>query len=294
MKNASQILPSEIIQNRIFTFRGVQVMIDSDLAELYGVSTGRLNEQVKRNIERFPEDFMFQLSIEEWEDLMSQNAISSWGGKRKLPYVFTEQGIASLSGVIKNSTAAQVNISIMRAFVQMRKLILNNVALFHRIENVERKQLLADTKIEHILNAMEDNSTLPNQRIFFDGQFFDAYLFVVEIVKSAKESIVLIDNYVDESVLTMLDKRQKNVTATIFTSTFTKQLNLDLQKHNQQYPEIVVKTYKKSHDRFLVVDDKDIYHIGASLKDLGKKWFAFSKIDFDASFLVEKLNEENK
>jgi hypothetical protein len=290
MKNAGQILSSEIIQNRIFTFRGVQVMIDSDLAELYGVSTGRLNEQVKRNIERFPEDFMFQLSSEEWEVLMSQNAISSWGGKRKLPYLFTEQGIASLSGVIKNNTAAQVNVSIMRAFVQMRKLILNNVALYNRIENVERKQLLAGTKIEHILNAMEDNSTLPNQRIFFDGQFFDAYLFVAEIVKSAKKSIVLIDNYVDDSVLTLLGKRQKKVAATIFTSALTKQLSLDLQKHNQQYPEIAVKLYSKSHDRFLIIDGKDIYHIGASLKDLGKKWFAFSKIEFDVDYLIEKLN----
>jgi hypothetical protein len=290
MSNRENILPDQIIQSKIFTFRGVQVMIDSDLAELYGIPTSRLNEQVKRNIERFPEDFMFQLSLAEWENLMSQNAISSWGGKRKLPYVFTEQGIASLSGVIKNEIAAKVNISIMRAFVQMRKILYNNLAILQRLESVERKQIIADLKVESILNAMEDKSVEQNQKIFFDGQFFDSYIFISEVIRSAKKSIILIDNYIDESVLTMLDKRKNNVTATIFTKTITKQLNLDLQKHNKQYPEIKIKTYSKSHDRFIIIDDSNIYHIGASLKDLGNKWFACSRIEFDASFMIQKLN----
>ncbi|MDD3741397.1 MAG: ORF6N domain-containing protein [Bacteroidales bacterium] len=292
MPRALNILPNQNIQNKIFTFRGVQVMIDSDLAELYGITTSRLNEQVKRNIERFPEDFMFQLSLAEWENLISQNAISSWGGKRKLPYVFTEQGIASLSGVIKNEIAAKVNISIMRAFVQMRKILYNNIAILQRLENLERKQIIADLKIEDILNAMEDKSVEQSQKIFFDGQFFDSYIFIAEVIKSAKKSIILIDNYIDESVLTMLDKREKNVTATVFTRTITKQLNLDLQKHNKQYQEIKIKTYSKSHDRFIIIDDSNIYHIGASLKDLGNKWFACSKIEFDAKFMIQKLNDD--
>ncbi|MBN2776219.1 MAG: ORF6N domain-containing protein [Bacteroidales bacterium] len=269
-------------------------MIDSDLAELYGVSTSRLNEQVKRNSDRFPQDFMFKLNSDEWEYLKSQNAISSWGGKRKLPNVFTEQGIASLSGVIKNDIAASVNIRIMRAFVQMRKFLINNAVVYQRLDSIEHKQIITDSKIETILNAIESKNELPKQNIFFNGQFFDAYLLVLDIIKSANKSIILIDNYIDETVLTMLDKRKSGVNAIIYTPTLSKKLSLDLQKHNQQYSKIDIKLYSKSHDRFLILDKKDVYHIGASLKDLGKKIFAFSKIDFDANYLIEKLNDDTK
>ncbi len=168
----------EKIQKIIYNIRGQQVMLDSDLAKLYEVPTSRLNEQVKRNIERFPEDFMFRLSKKEWENLKSQNATSSWGGRRKLPFVFTEQGVSSLSGVLKSKIAVKVNISIMRAFVGMRKFISKNAAIFQRLDNVELKQLETDHKINEILNALEDNSLKPKQGIFFDGQIFDAYLFV--------------------------------------------------------------------------------------------------------------------
>lgn len=282
------------IENRIFTIRDTQVMLDSTLAEMYQVSTGRLNEQVKRNIERFPTDFMFQLTKNEWENLKSQNAISSWGGRRKLPYVFTEQGIATLSGVLKSEIAIKVNIVIMRTFVQMRKLIASNAHVFKRIERVEQKQFEADQKFEQVFKAIEDKSLPPNQGIFFKGQIFDAYVFVTDLIKSAKQSVILIDNYVDETVLNMLAKRNKKVSARIYTARITKQLTLDLQKHNQQYPNIDVKIYKNSHDRFLILDEKAVYHIGASLKDLGKKTFGFSKINpetigINAKEIIKKL-----
>jgi len=289
MTESEQILPAKNIQDRIFNIRGLQVILDTDLAEMYQVPTSRINEQVKRNLDRFPEDFMFQLTAPEWQNLKSQNAISSWGGRRTRPYAFTEQGVSSLSGVLKSEVATRVYISIMRAFVEMRKFIINNAAIFQRIENVEQKQLQSDLKIDQILNALEDKTLNPKQGVFFDGQIFDAYSFVSDLIKSAKHRIVLIDNYVDESVLTLLSKRKKNVTATIFTSHITKQLQLDLQKHNQQYPPIELKEFSKSHDRFLIIDEV-VYHFGASLKDLGKKWFAFSKMEMSSEEILNKLN----
>ncbi len=288
MTESEQILPAKNIQERIFTIRGVQVILDTDLAEMYQVPTSRINEQVKRNLDRFPEDFMFQLTASEWQNLKSQNAISSWGGRRTRPYAFTEQGVSSLSGVLKSEVATRVYISIMRAFVEMRKFITQNAALFQRIENVEQKQLQSDVKIDQILNALENNTLKPKQGIFFDGQIFDAYSFVADLIKSAKQRIVLIDNYVDESVLTVLSKRKKNVAAIVFTSHITKQLQLDSQKHNQQYSPIELKEFSKSHDRFLIIDEV-VYHFGASLKDLGKKWFAFSKMEMKAEEILGKL-----
>jgi len=287
-----QILPAKNIQDRIFSIRGVQVILDSDLAEMYQVETRILNQAVKRNSERFPADFMFQLTKNEFNNLLiSQFVISSsdHGGRRKLPFVFTEQGVSMLSSVLKSDVAISVSLSIMRAFVEMRKFMINNAAIFQRIENVEQKQLKSDLKIDQILNALEDKTLNPKQGIFFDGQIFDAYSFVADLIKAAKQRIVLIDNYVDESVLTVLSKRKKNVSATVFSSHVTKQLQLDLQKHNQQYAPIELFEFSKSHDRFLIIDEA-VYHFGASLKDLGKKWFAFSKMEMKAEDILSKLN----
>ncbi|HPB02014.1 MAG: ORF6N domain-containing protein [Bacteroidales bacterium] len=292
MTKEKNTLTAQTIQERILTIRGVQVILDSDLAEMYQVETRILNQAVKRNSERFPDDFMFQLTKDEFDNiLISQFVISSseHGGRRKLPFVFTEQGVSMLSSVLKSEIAVRVSLSIIRAFVQMRKLIIHNAAIFQRIENVEKKQLQADSKIDKILNALEDKSLNPKQGIFFEGQIFDAYAFVISLIKSAKNRIVVIDNYIDESVLTMISKRKKNVSAIVYSSHVTKQLQLDLQKHNQQYEPIGLHEFSKSHDRFLIIDAV-VYHFGASLKDLGKKWFAFSKMEMSPEEILSKLN----
>jgi len=278
------------IQSQIYTLRGLQVMLDRDLAGIYGVKSIRLREQVKRNINRFPSDFMFQLDDNEIDFMVSQNAIPSrkhLGGS--LPWAFTEQGVANLSSVLKSDQAIEANINIMRAFVKMRKFVLNTAQLFQRIETVEQRQLETDKQIGQILDALNSGTTKPKQGIFYEGQIFDAYLFVSELIKSAKLSLVLIDNYIDESVFALFTKRNKGVTVILYTNTITKQLLLDVQKHNAQYEPIEIKEFKQSHDRFLIIDEKDIYHFGASLKDLGKKWFAFSKFDKGAVEMLGKL-----
>ncbi len=280
MNKEIKILENKEIQNKIFTVRDQQVMLDRDLAKLYGVKSIRLREQVKRNIERFPDDFMFQLTDKEVEFMLSQNAIPSkknLGGY--LPFVFTEQGVASISGVLTNKKAIEINIKIMRAFVNMRKFIVNNAMIFQRLDTIEQKQLLTDTKLEKVFKAIESKQIKPKQGIFYNGQIFDAFVFVSKLIKRANNSIILIDNYIDESTLVLLSKRKKNCEAIIYTQKVTKKLFLDLQKHNEQYPSITIKEFKDSHDRFLIIDNKEIYHIGASIKDLGKKWFAFSKFD---------------
>lgn len=304
----------ESIKTKIYTIRGLQVMLDSDLAELYDVESKRLNEQVKRNSDRFPQNFMFQLTEEEYQNLMFQNGTSSLrsqfvtldardslrsqnatlengrGKHRKyLPYVFTEQGVAMLSAVLRSQTAVQMSIHIINAFVEMRRFISNNALIFQRLDSLEQKQFKTDDKIEAILSAIEDKSIKPKQGIFYDGQVYDAYIFVSDLIKSADESIVLLDNYVDDTVLTLLSKRESKVKATIYTKNITKQLELDLQKHNAQYPKIELKKFDSSHDRFLIIDAKEVYHIGASLKDLGKKWFAFSKFDVGALDILGRL-----
>ncbi len=189
------IINKNHIKKQIFTVRGKQVMLDSDLAKLYEVSTSRLNEQVKRNIERFPKDFKFRLTEREWKNLKSQNEISSWGGRRKLPNVFTEQGISTLSGVLHSKTAIQVNIAIMRAFVDMRKFLMTNANLFQRLDRLEFKQLETENKVERIINALENNTKEPKQGIFFDGQIFDAYKFITELIKGAKNILFLSYKY---------------------------------------------------------------------------------------------------
>ena len=305
-KSGNQQLPVENkVESLIRVIRGQQVMLDRDLAELYGVETKRLNEQVKRNIERFPEDFMFQLTSNEFDNLKSQFATSSWGGVRKLPYAFTEQGVAMLSGVLKSSTAVEANIRIMRAFVSMRHFMVNNAAVFQRLETIEFNQLesnkvqakilahqeVQDHRIDEIFRRLDEGMYKPKQGIFFDNQIYDAYSFVSELIKSAKQRIILIDNYVDESVLTLLDKREDTVSAIIYTQQISRQLRLDVDRHNSQYPPIEVDVFRRSHDRFLCIDDT-VYHVGASIKDLGKKWFAFSKMeDFKPEELVARINE---
>jgi len=233
---------------------------------------------------------MFRLTEKEWNILKSQNATSSWGGRRKLPNVFTEQGISSLSSVLNSKTAIQVNIAIMRAFVGMRKFLMANANLFQRFDKIELKQLETDNKVEKIINALENKSLQPKQGIFFDGNIFDAYKFVSDLIKSAKKSIILIDNYVDDSVLTLFGKNQK-IKVKIYTKILTKQLKLDLAKYNSQYNPIEIKKFVQAHDRFLIIDNREIYHFGASLKDLGKKWFAFSKFDMEAIELLKILDE---
>ena len=295
------------VESLIRVIRGKQVMLDRDLAELYGVETRRLNEQVKRNIERFPEDFMFQLTKEEFENWKSQFATSNSivMGARKRPYAFTEQGVAMLSGVLKSSTAVEANIRIMRAFVSMRHFMVNNAVIFQRLETIEFNQLesnkvqakilahqeVQDHRIDEIFRRLDEGMYKPKQGIFFDNQIYDAYSFVSELVKSAKQRIILIDNYVDETVLTLLDKREDTVSAIIYTQQISRQLRLDVDRHNSQYPPIEISVFRRSHDRFLCIDDT-VYHVGASIKDLGKKWFAFSKMeDFKPEELVAKINE---
>ena len=298
------------IEKKIYTIRSFQVMLDSDLAELYGVETKVLNRAVSRNTGRFPKSFRFQLTQDEYDnlknlrcqfgtsneltlDMRSQIVTSSskHGGRRYLPYVFTEQGVSMLSAVLKSKTAIEMSIEIINSFVQMRKFLSQNAAVFQRLENLEQKQQLSDKKLNTVLNAIEEKTLNPKQGIFFDGQVFDAYVFVAELIRSAKSSLILIDNYVDESVLTLLSKRIPECKVTVFTKTISKQLQLDLKKHNEQYPPIEIKILKEAHDRFLIIDDMIVYHIGASLKDLGKKWFAFSKFDKEALVLLDKLEE---
>ncbi|MBZ4671774.1 ORF6N domain-containing protein [Deferribacterales bacterium Es71-Z0220] len=289
-----EIIQIEDIKTQIHTIRGVQVMLDSDLANLYGVEVRVLNQAVKRNKERFPEDFMFQLTKEEYEALRSQIVISSWGGRRYLPYVFTEQGVAMLSAVLKSKTAVDMSIKIMKAFVAMRKFIMKNAEIFARLEKVEYKLADHDKKFDAIFNALENKEKQPTQGIFFNGQIFDAYKFVCDLIRLAQKSIILIDNYIDESVFTLLTKRNSNVKAVIYVGKITKQLELDLKKHNAQYQPVEVKELKNIHDRFLIIDNKDVYHIGASLKDLGKKVFAFSKMNKEGLKILEKVKDEGR
>ena len=285
----NKIISVENVRNMIFSFRGLQVMIDRDLAELYGVETKVLNQAVKRNIERFPNDFRFQLTENEKIELVTNcDRFGKLKHSSVNPYAFTEQGVAMLSAVLRSKMAIKVSIRIIKAFVEMKKFISNNAAIFQRLENVEMKQLITDEKIDKIFEALENNSLKPKQGIFYDGQIFDAYKFVNELIKEANKSIVLIDNYVDESILTLFSKNQQ-IDVTIYTNRINKQMKLDLDKYNAQYKSIKIKHFNKAHDRFLIIDNKDIYHFGASLKDLGKKWFAFSKFDMETIEILGKL-----
>lgn len=277
------------IKSLIYVVRNQQVMVDSDLAMLYQVETGRLNEAVKRNISRFPERFRFQLTKDEYADLKSQSAISrlnsngnEYGGRRTLPYVFTEQGIAMLSSVLRSEVAIQTSIRIMDSFIEMRRFIANNALLFERISNVELKQLeyqkQTDEKLEQIFEYISEHEET-NQKVFFDGQIYDAFSLIVSLIQKAEKEITLIDGYVDIGTLNLLAKKNEGVSVTVYTHQRTRLSNIDVTNFNAQYPALEVKYTGVFHDRFLILDGKTAYHIGASLKDAGKKTFGITLIN---------------
>lgn len=245
------------IRNMIYSISGKQVMLDSDLASLYQVETKYLNKAVKRNIERFPASFCFQLATEEVENLRFQIGTSSlnYGGRRYLPYVFTEQGVAMASAILRSDIAVRVSVEIMEAFVEMRRVLISNASLFYRLDKIELKQSESDQKFEEIFKALESDKIKSKNGIFYDGQVFDAYAFVSDIIRTAKSSIILLDNYVDDTVLTLLSKRNNDITATIYTKNISNQLRQDLQRYNSQYPRIEIEIFSDAHDRFLIIDE---------------------------------------
>ena len=277
------------IEQQIFMVRQLHVMIDHDLAQLYEVHVKRLNEQVKRNISRFPEQFRFQLTTDEKTELVANcDRFHHLKYSSSNPYAFTEQGVAMLSAVLRSATAINVSIEIMNVFVALRKTQFNQQGIFQRVEHIEQKQRINDQKFEQLFSAME-NKQLPAQGLFLDGKVFDAYELTSRIIRSAKQHIVLIDNYIDEQTFTQLAKKQPDVRVYILTKTSiagennaSKQLALDLKKANQQYNNFELIPFSKSHDRFLIIDKTHVYHLGASLKDLGKKWFAFTQLHADS------------
>ncbi|MBN2789374.1 MAG: ORF6N domain-containing protein [Candidatus Delongbacteria bacterium] len=293
------------IKDKIYSIRGYQVMLDSNLAELYEVETRILNQAVKRNKGRFPLEFCFQLNSREIKSLRSQIVISNKaksslrsqfatakkGGARYLPYAFTEQGVAMLSAVLRSDTAIEISVKIMSAFVEMRKFINSNAQIFQRLDRVELKQIETDSRIDRVFSALENEDNIPKQRIFFDGQIFDAHKFVSDLFSNVKKSIVIIDNYIDVTVLSYLSQLQKNTKVKIITKSISESMKFDIEKFEKQYFPIEIKIFKQSHDRFVIIDNKDVYHIGASLKDLGKKWFAFTKMEKVALDILNKIEE---
>lgn len=292
--NNLPIISQKHIESQIFTIRGLQVMIDRDLAEMYQVETKVLNQAVKRNSERFPIQFRFQLTENEKTELVTIcDRFDSLKHSSSNPNVFTEQGVAMLSAVLRSKIAVQISIQIINAFVEMRKFIANHYGLLQRMEGIERKQIETDQKFEQVFKALESKNIIPNQGIFFEGQVFDAYELASKIIRSAKKSIVLIDNYIDESTLTHLSKKTKVVKVLLLTKTMSNKLTLDVKKANEQYGDFEIRVFVNSHDRFIIIDNSDVYHLGASLKDLGKKWFAFSKMDKNSvSSIIKEIGDE--
>lgn len=286
----SPVLNVDTIQNYIYDIRDRQVLLDRDLARLYQVETAQLNRQVKRNISRFPEDFMFQLTEEEYRVLKCQNGISSWGGdRRSLPHAFTEQGIAMLAGLLRSEVAIKANVAIMRAFVAMRRFLTANACLFQRIDQLEQHQVLVDSKMDQVMQRMDELApTITTEQIFATGCVWDAWDYVSQLVRSAVQRIILIDNFVDERVLTLLTKRNKGVKATIH-SRYTEQFSLDLVKHNSQYEKVeFIQLPHKSHDRFFIIDN-DVYLLGASVKDMGTSLCAITKMGIKPDVVLALL-----
>lgn len=283
------------ISSLIYEIRGKQVMLDSDVAFLYGYEARAINQTVKRNIERFPEEFCFKLTVEEYKRLLNENSNNSsqvvisstykHRGTIYTPNVFTEQGIAMLSGLLRNEIAVKVSINIMKAFVEMRKFITQNKDIFNRLTTVEYTLLEHDKKIDKVFDLLEKDDII-KEKVFFNGEIYDAYSLVVDIIKNAKKRIIIIDNYIDKTTLDLLSKKNTNTSAIIITSQNCKLTKLDITKFNEQYPKLKVNYSNEYHDRFIIVDDV-IYHCGASFKDLGKKCFAITKLE-DVS-LLEKL-----
>jgi hypothetical protein len=291
----SLIIDDMNIQNKIYTIRGFQVMLDSDLAQLYGVETKHINQAVRNNPNKFPNDFYFEATVDEENSLRSKilTLKNSRGMHSKYsPKLFTEQGIYMLATVLKSKVATEITVKIIRTFANMRKLIKSNDFYIHQLKELEKRQLSyeikSDEKFDKIFNALEDKQLKSINGIFYNGQIFDAYVFISDLIKNAKNLIVLIDNYIDESILTLFSKNQ-NIKIQNYTSNISKQLQLDINKYNQQYSNLEVKITKNFHDRFVILDTNDVYHIGASLKDLGSKVFAFSKIGVDSSDILKKL-----
>lgn len=292
-EQVTKVIDNIEIQSMIYTFRGKQVMLDSDLAELYQVTTGNLNKAMKRNADRFPERYCFQLTKEEYDHLRFQNGTSSsnrnYGGRRYMPYVFTEQGIAMLSSVLRSDIAVEVSIRIMDSFVAMRKFLISNQELFSRLDRVELKQLETDQKLDKVFNYIATQTEV-KQNIFFDGQIYDAFSFIVNIIKKARNKLILIDNYVDTSTLNLFCKKNKGVSVLIAGSGKGSLTSQDISTFNAQYKGLTLKTRDDFHDRFLIIDDKEVYHIGASIKDAGKKSFGITKIE-DKELIASLINK---
>jgi len=295
MKDDNTLIPIEEtnITELIYTIRGKQVMLDSDLAILYQVETRVFNQAVKRNSNRFPERFRFQLTEEEYKNLRSQFVTSSeentHGGRRYMPYAFTEQGIAMLSAVLKSDIAVDVSIKIMDTFVRMRNFFISNEDMFSRLDRVELKQLETDKKLEEVFNYIASNTEV-KQKIFFDGQIYDAFSFIVDLIGKAQSKLILIDNYVDVNTLNLLCKKNSGVDILIATAGKGSLTTKDINKFNAQYPSLSVRTTTDFHDRFLIIDGKEAYFIGASIKDAGKKSFAITKIE-DGNLVQDLINK---
>ena len=289
-------LAIEDIKNLIYMIRGKQVMIDNAVANIYHCETKYLNRVVKRNIERFPEEFCFQLTENEFEVLRCQFVTLNKNGRgqhrKYLPYVFTEQGIAMLSALLKSDVAVRVSINIMKAFIEMRKFLMINGQIFERLSSVENKLLEHDKKIDKVFNSLQLEENI-KQRIFFDGQIYDAYSLIIDIIKKAKKKILIIDNYIDDSVLKMLTKKKNNVEVVILTSDKSNIQKIDIQKFNKEYPLLKIGKTNKFHDRFIIIDNKEMYHLGASIKDLGKKCFGINKIE-DLDIIKKILDYKTK
>jgi hypothetical protein len=285
------IINENNIKDKIHTIRNQQVMLDRDLAELYGVETKVFNQAVKRNIKRFPQNYRFQLNENEKNQLVTNcDWLNSLKHSSSLPYVFTEQGVSMLSAILKSDKAIDISIKIIDSFVSMRKLISQNIPMFERFERIEQRLIIHDENFDKLFDALEDKTLKPKQGIFYDGEVFDAYVFINDLLKLATSEIILIDNYIDETVFTLFSK-YPNIKIKIYTKTITKQLQLDFQKYQTQYQNIELFEFKNSHDRFLIIDKKEVYHLGASLKDLGKKWFAFSKFEIDNLKILDYLKK---
>jgi hypothetical protein len=296
LMHMNKLTIKKAIRDKIYHVRDMQVMLDSELADLYGIETKVFNQAVKRNIDRFPEEFRFQLTEKEFSNLKSQIVTSSdHGGRRYLPYVFTEQGVAMLSAVLRSKTAVEISIQIINSFVEMRKFFATHGELVARIQQIEQRHIIfevkAQEKFETIFSALEEKPDIAKQGVFFDGQVFDAYLFVSKLIRSAKKSIIILDNYVDETVFALLSKADNKVKVYILTKNITDTLKLDLKKYNQQYQKVELLKFGLAHDRFLIIDQHDIYHVGASLKDLGTKWFAFSRLEQTSFGLMEQIDK---
>ena len=266
-------------------------MLDSNLAELYNVEVKVLNQAVKRNKERFPDHFMFQLSKGELQILRSQTVTSSThGGRRYNPFVFTEQGVSMLSAVLKSTKAVEVSIKIITAFVEMRRFLINNAVVFEKFHQIDQKLLEHDENFNKLFDALEQKSLTPRQGIFFNGQVFDAFLFISKLIASAKSRIILVDNYVDEDTLQLFSCKNSKVSVKIYTRHLNPRLSLATDKFNQQHGSLEITRFEDSHDRFIIIDD-EVYHIGASLKDLGKKWFAFSNLGLEPGVILSRLSD---